>query len=85
MAAMKKLILCLTVVACGFAVQAADTKSPKAEVAPAKTTATAAKADCSDAKKEAMGCSSCCSGGKTEIKKQTTMLLSPKHAADKRA
>ena len=83
---MKKLILCLTLVAFGFAVQAADTKSPKAQTAPAKTSATAAKAECCDAKKEAAACTSCCGGdGKQELKKQTTMLRSPKDAAEKRA
>jgi len=83
---MKKLILCLTVVAPGFAVQATETKSPKDQAAPAKTTATktSAKADCCDAKKEAAACTSCCGDSKQEIKKQTTMLLSPKHAAEKR-
>ena len=80
---MKKLILCLVIVACGFAVQAADTKSPKDQAA--KVTAVPAKSECCDAKKEAAACSSCCSDTKTETKKQTTMLRSPKHAADKSA
>ena len=84
---MKKLILCFTLVAFGFAVQAGETKSPKDQAPAAKTTATAAKSECSDAKKEAAACTSCCgSTGKTEVKKQTTtMLRSPKHAAEKSA
>ena len=84
---MKKLIVCLSLVAFGFGVQASETKSPKDQTAPAKTTATttSAKADCCDAKKEAAACTSCCGDSKLEIKKQTTMLLSPKHAAEKRS
>jgi hypothetical protein len=83
---MKKLILCLTLIAFGFAVQATETKSPKDQAAPAKTTATmiAAKTDCCDAKKETAACTSCSGNSKQEMKKQTTMLLSPKAAAEKR-